>query len=132
MSATLQAIQDNQAIIKQKQDVDEEEMSVIPRIKALIKKQIAFVKNKMVQLDNCYNKLNAQEQTIGQHHRRHIKLEAKTDQDQAKITTKLKALTTKVTTVTTKTNLLEQYLEHISNGSDAAEKSQEALLLTMK
>ena len=86
----------------------------------------------MEQVDDGYNKLHAQRQTIGLHHRRHLELEGKTDQNQTSITIQLKALTTKVTTVTTKTNFLEQYLRQISNGLDAVEKSQEASLLTMK
>ena len=121
LSTTLQAIQDNQETMKQKQEADEKEMSAIPRIKVLIKKQTTFVKNKTEQVNACYNKLHAQGQTIGHHHRRHLELEAKTDQNQTSITTQLKALTTKVTTVSTKTSLLEQNSKQISNGFEAAE-----------
>ena len=111
LSTTLQAIRNNQEPMKQKQDADEEEMSTIQKIKAQLKNQTAFVKYKMEQINDCYNKLNAQEQTIGQHHRRHLELEAKTDQNQNQITTQLKAITAKVNIVTTKTRLLEQCFE---------------------
>ena len=107
LSTTLQDIHHNQEIRKKKR-------SSIPRLKALLKRQTKYVKHQIEQIYDCYNKLNKQEQTIGQHRRRHLEPEAKTDQNHNQITTQLKDINTKVNTVTTKTGLLEQCFDQIT------------------